>query len=80
MTRPGIEPRPAGPLANTLSTLGQGAGYIHIYIYTLSVTHTCAHTHTQTHTHIYIYIYIYEDHSVNKVNIAQRVGNKKHSL
>ena len=43
MTRPGIEPRSPGPLANTL-TAGPN-------------THT--HTHTHIHTHIYIYIYMY---------------------
>ena len=30
--------------------------------------------------YIYIYIYKYECHSINKVNIAQEVGNKKHCL
>ena len=41
MTRPGIEPRSPGPLANTLLTR--------------SITST--HTHTHTHIYIYIYIY-----------------------
>ena len=44
ITRPGIEPRSPGPLANTLLN---------------THTHTHTHTHTQIHIYIYIYIYIH---------------------
>ena len=30
--------------------------------------------------YIYIYIYIHEDHSINKVNFASGVGNRKYCL
>ena len=30
-----------------------------------------------THTYTYIYIYIYKGHSINKMNFALRVGNRK---
>ena len=52
MTRPGIEPRSPGPLANTLPTrpMSRVDGKIHFF----------SHTHPLTYIYyIYIYIYIY---------------------
>ena len=40
MTRPGIEPRSPGPLANTLATRPYIYIYIYIYIYMYTLTHT----------------------------------------
>ena len=70
MTRPGIEPRAPGPLANTLTIMPMARLcphiYIHIYSYMLTYIyifiHKCIHTHikTHTHTHTHTYIYIYK--------------------
>ena len=52
MTRPGIEPRSPGPLANTL--LHRTMRYIHIYVY--------IHIHMYMYAYIYVYIYPFQSY------------------
>ena len=66
ITRPGIEPRSPGLLANTHARIYiyiymhiyiyiHTHRYMYIYIYTHMYIYIHTHTHAHTHTHIYIY-------------------------
>ena len=83
MTRRGIEPRSAGPLANNSSTLNitpwwsaidekdikKNLSYLTLNLKTATPFSWRTHAHTHTHTHIYIHSYIYTHVYGEKVDI-----------
>ena len=61
MTRPGIEPRSPGPLANTLTARPMSGKYIYIYIYT--------YIYVLSYIYSYIYVVINLDPGDSQIHI-----------